>query len=56
MALFFVSVVLGQLLSAAIIDQFGGFGITISNVTWLRVAGIVLVFFGEALTQISSWR
>ncbi|MBA8903840.1 DMT family transporter [Phyllobacterium sp. P30BS-XVII] len=53
---FFVSVVLGQLLGAAVIDQFGGFGITISSVTWPRVAGIVLVFLGAVLTQISSWR
>ena len=44
-------VLLGQLVSAALIDQFGLFGAVQTNISPLRGAGIVLMLVGVVLTQ-----
>lgn len=54
-AAFFVFVVMGQLLGAAVIDQVGAFGAAGNPVTWYRAGGITLVVMGAALTQLESW-
>ena len=51
-AVFFVLV--GQLISAALIDQFGLFGAPQSPLTLLRMAGIGLMVAGVFLTQIAG--
>lgn len=50
-AVFFVSVVLGQVIGAAIIDQVGAFGLVAHAMTWPRILGIGLVIAGAALTH-----
>lgn len=50
-AVFFV--LLGQLISAAAIDQFGLFGAQVTQLSPLRVAGIVVMGLGVWLTQIA---
>lgn len=44
-------VLLGQLLSAAVIDQFGLMGAVVRQVTPLRMAGLGLMALGVVLTQ-----
>ncbi len=48
-AVFFV--LLGQLISAAIIDRYGLFGALPAPITWERALGIALMAAGVALTQ-----
>ena len=48
-AIFFV--LLGQLLSAALIDHYGLFGAQINHLSTMRVSGILVVVFGVWLTQ-----
>ena len=48
-AIFFV--LLGQLLSAALIDHYGLFGAQINQLSTMRVSGIVVMVFGVWLTQ-----
>lgn len=50
-AVFFV--LLGQLVSAALIDHFGLFGAQVTPVSALRVGGIALMALGVALTQLA---
>lgn len=54
-AVFFTCVVLGQVLGAALIDQFGAFGLAGHVITWPRALGILFVIAGAALTQTGSW-
>ena len=51
-AVFFV--LLGQLISAALIDHFGLFGATQTPLTMIRAAGIVVMAGGVFLTQITG--
>jgi len=51
-AVFFVFVVLGQLVGATAIDQFAGYETPFSAITWPRVIGILLVVAGASLTQL----
>ncbi|WP_296416991.1 DMT family transporter [Pseudooctadecabacter sp.] len=51
-AVFFV--LLGQLISAALIDHFGLFGAQITPVTPTRLAGLVVMGAGVFLTQIAG--
>ncbi|MGI3184133.1 DMT family transporter [Nioella aestuarii] len=51
-AVFFV--LLGQLISAALIDHFGLFGASQSPLTALRAGGIVVMAAGVALTQLAA--
>ena len=51
-AVFFV--LLGQLVSAALIDHFGLFGAQLSPLTALRAGGIVVMGLGVALTQLAA--
>lgn len=51
-AVFFV--LLGQLVSAALIDHFGLFGAAPSPLTLMRAGGIVVMAAGVALTQIAA--
>lgn len=44
-------VLLGQLVSAAVIDHFGLFGVILRQVTPLRLAGLALMALGVILTQ-----
>lgn len=44
-------VLLGQLLSAAMIDQFGLMGAMVRQITPMRAAGLALMAFGVILTQ-----
>ena len=48
-AIFFV--LLGQLLSAAIIDHYGLFGAQINHLSMMRFSGIIAMAFGVWLTQ-----
>ena len=48
-AIFFV--LLGQLLSAAIIDHYGLFGAQINHLSMMRISGILVMVFGVWLTQ-----
>ena len=43
-------VIAGNLVSAAVIDRFGLFGVDRVALTWTRVAGFVLLALGAALT------
>ncbi|MEO1680532.1 MAG: DMT family transporter [Pseudomonadota bacterium] len=52
-AVFFV--LIGQLVSAALIDQFGLFGARPAPITWDRGLGIALMAAGVALTQRAGW-
>jgi hypothetical protein len=54
-AVFFICVVLGQVLGAAVLDQFGAFGLDSHAITWPRVLGILLLLVGVALTQAEQW-
>tara|TARA_A100000171_G_scaffold21794_1_gene20288 strand:+ start:73 stop:513 length:441 start_codon:yes stop_codon:yes gene_type:complete len=51
-AVFFV--LLGQLVSAALIDHFGMFGAQVSTLTPLRAGGIAVMGLGVALTQMAA--
>jgi len=51
-AVFFV--LLGQLISAAMIDHFGLFGMQVSSLSFWRMAGIAVMGFGVFLTQIAG--
>ncbi len=51
-AVFFV--LLGQLVSAAVIDHFGLFGAQVKPLDALRAAGIVVMAAGVALTQVAG--
>ena len=51
-AVFFV--LLGQLISAALIDHFGLFGAQITPLTLTRIAGIAVMSTGVFLTQIAG--
>ncbi|MAN13201.1 MAG: hypothetical protein CL945_00515 [Dinoroseobacter sp.] len=51
-AVFFV--LLGQLVSAALIDHFGMFGAQVSALTPLRAGGIAVMGLGVALTQMAA--
>jgi transporter family-2 protein len=51
-AVFFV--LLGQLISAAVIDHFGLFGARVTEVSALRLAGIAVMGLGVALTQLAG--
>ena len=51
-AVFFV--LLGQLVSAALIDHFGLFGAQVSALTPLRAGGIAVMGLGVALTQMAA--
>lgn len=55
MAVFFICIVLGQMLGATLIDQSGAFGLEGHAVTWPRVLGILLVIAGAVLTQAEGW-
>ena len=50
-ALFFVCLVGGQLIGAALADHFGAFGLPIRELSMTRVAGLLLVFFGAVLAS-----
>ncbi|WJY20677.1 DMT family transporter [Fontisubflavum oceani] len=51
-AVFFV--LLGQLISAAAIDHFGLFGAQVASLSPMRIAGILVMALGVALTQFAS--
>ena len=51
-AVFFV--LLGQLVSAAMIDHFGLFGAVQSPLTLIRAGGILVMAAGVALTQMAA--
>ncbi len=51
-AVFFV--LLGQLISAALIDHFGLFGAQVQPLTMTRLAGILVMAGGVALTQVAG--
>ncbi|MEM1274680.1 MAG: DMT family transporter [Pseudomonadota bacterium] len=51
-AVFFV--LLGQLVSAAVIDHFGLFGARVTPLSTLRAAGILVMAGGVALTQFAA--
>lgn len=54
-AMFFICIVLGQMIGASIIDQVGAFGLQSHSITWSRALGILLVIAGATLTQMGSW-
>lgn len=51
-AVFFV--LIGQLISAALIDHFGLFGAQVTPLSLMRAGGIVVMALGVALTQIGA--
>ena len=44
-------VVFGQLVTALILDAIGAFGLPVHAISWTRVAAVVLVFAGLALSR-----
>lgn len=54
-AAFFTCIVLGQVLGAAVLDQFGAFGLEARPISWTRVLGIMFVVAGAAMTQVQNW-
>lgn len=54
-AAFFTCIVLGQVLGAAALDQFGAFGLEAQPISWTRVLGVLLVAAGAAMTQVQNW-
>ncbi|MGQ7848012.1 DMT family transporter [Granulosicoccus sp. 3-233] len=50
-ALFFVCLVGGQLMGAALADHFGAFGLPLRSLSWTRLAGLGLVFVGALLVH-----
>jgi transporter family-2 protein len=53
-ALFFVCVVAGQLLGAALADQLGAFGMPVKPLNTMKLLGLGLVLLGAALVQRSN--
>ncbi len=47
-----VTLILGQLLAALLLDRFGAFGLEVQGITWQRVTGVVLVLAGLVMTRI----
>ncbi|MBN9067082.1 MAG: DMT family transporter [Rhizobiales bacterium] len=54
-AAFFTCIVLGQVLGAAVLDQFGAFGLEAQPISWTRLLGIMFVVAGAAMTQVQNW-
>lgn len=54
-AMFFVCVVSGQVIGAAILDHIGAFGMEVRSLNWSRVLGVLFVIIGAALTQAENW-
>ncbi len=50
-ALFFIYLVGGQLIGAALADHFGAFGLPIRELSMTRVGGLLLVFLGALLAS-----
>ena len=50
-AFFFVCLVAGQLMGAAIADHFGAFGLPVHSLSITRLAGLALVVLGALLVQ-----
>lgn len=50
-ALFFVCLVAGQLMGAALADHMGAFGLPVRSLSLTRVAGLGLVFLGALLVH-----
>ena len=46
---FFVCIVAGQLIGSTIADHFGAFGLAVREISFARLAGIVLVIVGAVL-------
>ncbi|MEO0820095.1 MAG: DMT family transporter [Pseudomonadota bacterium] len=55
-ALFFVCLVAGQLVGAAIIDHIGAFGLPVREISPMRLAGIGLALAGVVLVHLSAGR
>lgn len=53
-ALFFVCVVAGQLLSSIAIDHFGAFGVQVKPISMMKLLGFALVLAGAALVHNSN--
>jgi transporter family-2 protein len=51
-----VSVLLGQLASAMVIDHFGWFGMTVRPITWNRIAALPLLAAALALMNLPTGR
>lgn len=47
-----VTVILGQLVGAMLLDRFGAFGLPVQPVTWQRVGGVALVMSGLVLSRL----
>jgi len=54
-AAFFTCIVLGQVLGAAVLDQFGALGLEAQPISWTRVLGIMFVVAGATMTQVQNW-
>ncbi|ASJ71450.1 DMT family transporter [Granulosicoccus antarcticus] len=50
-ALFFICLVGGQLMGAAMADHFGAFGLPVKELSMTRVAGLLLVLLGALLAS-----
>jgi len=50
-ALFFVCLVAGQLMGAALADHIGAFGLPVRSLSWTRMAGLGLVLLGALLVN-----
>lgn len=47
-------VVCAQMVSSAIIDHFGLFGVPVRAVSWLRFFGLIVIFIGLILVQLGA--
>lgn len=47
-----VAVILGQLLAGLVLDRIGAFGLTVHEISWQRILGLVLVLAGAVLSRL----
>ena len=46
-----ISVILGQMVAALVLDHFGALGLTVREISWQRLAGVGLVALGLVLAR-----
>jgi transporter family-2 protein len=47
-----VAVVLGQVVAALVVDRMGAFGVPVQDITWPRLAGVLMIAGGLVMTRL----
>lgn len=47
-----VAVILGQVVAALLVDRMGAFGVPVQEITWPRLAGVVMIAGGLVMTRL----